>query len=688
MSSVLSSPPTVKKIPHLVQKHGQSWDDPYFWLRERENPAVLAHLEAENRYTENFMADTKPLQEKLYQEILGRIKEADLSVPVKIGSFFYYTRTEKGKQYAIFCRKKDSLQAPEEIYLDQNQLAAGHSFFRVGVCRISPDHQMLAYSTDTNGSEMYTVYVKNLQSGELLPDQIPNTYANLEWAADNKTFFYTILDEAKRPYKLMRHKLGNPSQEDVLVHHEKDESFFLSVYKTKDRKFLMLDLSSKITSEIHYLEAALPESPFQLIQIREKKMEYSAEHYQGNFLIVTNDQAVNFRLMQTPVALPGKSNWKEIIPARAEIKLEGISVFEKHWAVFEREEGLTRIRIMNPESHESYQIDFPEPVYNAEPAGNPEFFSNVLRFEYTSMVTPSSVFEFDMNTRKRELKKQQEVLGGYDISQYVSERSWAISQDGTKVPISIVYKKGMQKNKNNFLFLYGYGSYGISIDPGFSSARLSLLDRGFIFAIAHIRGGGDLGRPWYENGKFFKKKNTFQDFIACAEHLIQEGYTVPGKLVIEGGSAGGLLMGAVTNMRPELFRVVIAKVPFVDVVNTMLDDSLPLTVTEYDEWGNPEEPEYFNYMKSYSPYDNVRNQKYPVMLITGGLNDPRVQYWEPAKWALKLREHQKGNQPVLLKMEMGSGHSGPSGRYEYLKEIAFDYAFLFKVLGIPYEIKS
>lgn len=684
MTSSMTSPPKAKKVLQTLEKHGLSWGDPYYWLRDRDNPEVLRHLENENSYTENFMADTKELQEKIYQEILGRIKETDLSVPVKIGPYFYYSRTEKGKQYAIFCRKKESLQADEEIYLDQNKLAEGHSYFRVGISKISPNHQMLAYSTDTNGSEMYTVFVKNLETGELLKDQIPNTYANLEWAADNQTFFYTILDEAKRPYKLMRHHLGTNPSADVLVHHEKDDSFFLSIYKTKDRKYLMLDLSSKITSEIHYLEAARPQDSFRVIQARERKHEYSAEHYEGRFLIVTNDQAVNFRLMETAVASPAKTHWKEIIPSRPEIKLEGMSLFKNHWVLYEREKGLTHIRIMNPQTRESYLVDFPEPVYTAEAAGNPEYDTETLRFEYTSLVTPSSVFDFNMKTKQRELKKQQEVLGGYDAAQYVSERLWASSHDGVKVPISIVYKKGLQKDGNNPLFLYGYGSYGISIDPGFSSTRLTLLNRGFVFAIAHIRGGGDLGRPWYEDGKFLKKKNTFQDFIAAAEYLIREKYTSPEKLVIEGASAGGLLMGAVTNLRPDLFKAVIAKVPFVDVIHTMLDETLPLTVTEYDEWGNPDDKAFFDYMLSYSPYDNVQKKSYPIMLITGGLNDPRVQYWEPAKWALKLRDHQLGNQPILLKMEMGSGHSGPSGRYEYLKEIAFDDAFLFKVLGISF----
>lgn len=674
------SPPKPKQVSHEIKIHGTSLQDSYYWMKERSNPEVLRYLEEENAYTDMMMADTKPLQNKLYDEILSRIKETDLSVPVKIGNYFYYTRTEKGKQYAIHCRKKETLKASEEIFLDQNELAKGLEYFRLGVCKLSPDHAKLAYSVDSNGAEMYTVYVKDLVSGKLLDDKIPNTCPNLEWAADNRTFFYTVLDEAKRPYKLFRHELG--VSQDTLVHHEKDEGFFLSIYKTKDRKYLMLDLSSKITSEVHYLEASHPTGAFRVLQPRQPRMEYSAEHFDGLFLIVTNDGARNFKLVEAPVAAPAKNSWKEIIPARPDVKIEGLSIFENHWVIYEREKGLTHIRIMNPKTRESYMIDFPEPVYTADAGSNPDYHSKILRFEYASLVTPSSVFDFDMDTRKRELKKQQEVLGGYDPSQYQCERIWAPSLDGTPVPISLVYKKGMIRNGANPCFLYGYGSYGISIDPGFSSTRLSLIDRGFVYAIAHIRGGGDLGRPWYEDGKFLTKKNTFFDFVAAAEFLIREKWTCPEKLVIEGGSAGGMLMGAVTNMRPELFYAVIAKVPFVDVVQTMLDETLPLTVTEYDEWGNPQDKVYFDYMLSYSPYDNVQKSRYPHMLITGGLNDPRVQYWEPAKWAARLRDYNTGSRPILLKMEMGSGHSGPSGRYEYIKEIAFDYAFIFKVLGI------
>lgn len=682
IKSLKFTPPRPRQIPHEIFAHGLQWNDPYFWLRDRGNPEVLKHLQAENAYTEQMMADTQPFQEKLYKEILSRIKETDLSVPVKIDDYFYYTRTEQGKQYAIHCRKKGGA-GHEEIILDQNVLAEGLEYFRLGVCKVSPDHQKLAYSVDANGSELFTVRVKDLQSGRLLPDTIPATYPNLEWAADNRTFFYTILDPAKRPYQLLRHRLDEPSSQDALVYHEEDEAYFVTLYKTKDRQYLMLDLASKVTTEIRCLESSAPGGNFQVLQPRIRGMEYSAEHYQGKFLIVTNDAgAQNFKLIECPVTSPSKNFWKEIIGARPEVKIEGMSIFQNHWVLYEREQGLTHIRVMNPQNYESFRIDFPEPVYTVEPAGNPDYHSKLLRFEYASLITPPSVFDFDMETKTRELKKQQEVLGGYDSSQYVSERLWARSHDGVQVPVSIVYKRGISRNGQNPLFLYGYGSYGISIDPGFSSIRLSLLNRGFVYAIAHIRGGGDLGRPWYDDGKILKKKNTFYDFIAAAEHLIQQKYTSGQKLVIEGGSAGGLLMGAVTNMRPELFSVVIAKVPFVDVIHTMMDPSLPLTVTEYDEWGNPADKKIFDLMRSYSPYDNVAMRPYPWMLITGGLNDPRVQYWEPVKWAARLRDCNTGQNPMLLKMEMGAGHGGPSGRYEAIREIAFDYAFIFKALGI------
>lgn len=674
--------PSPKKIVRESSFHGVKIQDPYFWMNERENPEVLAHLKAENDFTDLFMKNTGPLQEKLYQEILGRIKETDLSVPVRYADYYYYSRTEQGKQYGIQCRKKGTLEAPEEILLDGNVLAEGHAYFRLGVMKISPDQQLLAYSIDTDGSETYTLHIKDLKTGALLTDTIPNTASSFEWAADNKFFFYTTLDEAKRPYKLFRHKVGTSPSEDALIFHEADEAYFLGLYKTKDRKFLVLHLASKTTAECRFLEASSPEGVFKTVHSREKDMEYSVEHHEGRFFIVHNSGAVNFKLSQAPVSDFSKNNWKDFLPYRPEVKLEGIDVFKDYLVIYLRDRGLEKIQIMHLPDAQSHFIEFPEPAYSAWGSANRDYNSRILRFEYSSLVTPHAVYDYDMNTRARELKKQQEIPSGYDASKYVSERIPAKSHDGTEVPISLVYRKGAKRDGSNPLFLYGYGSYGISMDPTFSVSRLSLLDRGFIFAIAHIRGGGDLGRPWYEDGKFLKKKNTFADFIAAAEHLIKEKYTSAGQIAICGGSAGGLLMGAVTNARPDLFKAVLAMVPFVDVLNTMLDPSLPLTVTEYDEWGNPGEKEYFDYIASYSPYDNVSPRQYPSMLITGGLNDPRVSYWEPAKWTAKLRENNLAKTPILLKMEMGSGHGGPSGRYDSIKEIAFEYAFILKIFGI------
>jgi len=675
-------PPIAEIIPKIDTLHGEKRIDNYFWLRERENPEVIKYIKAENKYTEAMTKHTEKFQERLYKELLSRIKETDLSVPEKIDDYYYYSRTEEGKQYRIHCRKKRSMDAEEEILLDENALAEGHEYFQIGVYEVSPDHQLLAYSTDTAGSETYTLYVKDLSTGDLLKDEIANTYYSVEWANDNKTIFYSVLDDAKRPYKLYRHKLGTDPSEDVLIYHEKDEAFFLSLYKTKSKSYLILKLGSNTTSEVHYLKADSPEGSFQVIHPRQHKMEYKVDHHGDRFFIVTNDDAKNFKLMETPVETPSKDNWKEVIPHRDSVKIDGVEAFKDHLVVYEREDGLKKIRVADMATDQLHYVDFPEPVYTFRPGWNPDFNTSLLRFHYASLVTPSSVFDYDMNTRSRELKKQEEVLGGYDPSLYQSARVFAEAPDGTRIPISLVYRKGLAKDGENPLFLYGYGSYGSSSDPGFSSNRLSLLDRGFIFAIAHIRGGEEMGRYWYEQGKLLNKKNTFTDFIACAEHLIAEKYTSSDKLAIYGGSAGGLLMGAVTNMRPDLFKVVIAKVPFVDVINTMLDSSIPLTAIEHEEWGNPGEKEFYDYMKSYSPYDNVEPKDYPNILATAGLNDPRVQYWEPAKWTAKLRTMKTDNNLLLLKTNMGAGHGGASGRYDYLKEIAFEYALIFDILGI------
>ena len=677
-----TSPPIAKTKPKVDTVHGEERVDNYFWLREKSNPQVIEYLEAENRYTEAMMQHTEDFQEQLYQELLGRIKETDLSVPEKMGDYYYYTRTEEGKQYPIYCRKKGRLEAEEEVLLDQNALAERHEYLEIGVYKISPNHQLLAYSTDTTGGESYTLHIKDLNTGQLLSDQIPNTYYSVEWANDNQTLFYTTLDAAKRPYKLYRHQLGSDSAADALIYHETDESFFLDVSKTRSKAYLLMELENINTSEIHYLEAAQPTGDFKVISPRQSELEYSVEHHGDQFFIVTNADAMNFKLMRASVDNPARENWEEVIPHRETVKLDGISAFQDHLVISEREDGLQKIRVRNFTTGKEHTVDFPEPVYTIRQGRNPEFDTDALRFHYGSLVTPMSVFDYEMDARTRELKKQDEVLGGYDPSLYESERIFAKAADGTAIPISVVYKKGLVKDSKSPLLLYGYGSYGINSDPYFSSNRLSLLDRGFRYAIAHIRGGEEMGRMWYENGKLLHKRNTFTDFIACAEHLIAEKYTASDKLVIQGGSAGGLLMGTVTNMRPELFEIVIAKVPFVDVVNTMLDASIPLTVIEYDEWGNPNEKAFYDYIKSYSPYDNVEAKEYPHILVTAGLNDPRVHYWEPAKWTAKLRALKMGNNRLLLKTEMGAGHAGPSGRYDYLKEIAFEYAFIFDLLGI------
>jgi len=690
-------PPVAKAEPHQYSIHGETRVDNYHWLRQRGNPEVIEYLETENAYTEAVMAHTKPLQETLYQEMLGRIKETDVDVPVRMDDFYYYSRTEEGKQYRIHCRKKGSLEAAEQIILDQNVLAKGTEYFRLGVFEISPDHRLLAYSSDTDGSETYTLRVKNLETGELLGDEIPNTYYSVEWANDNRTLFYNVLDQAKRPYKLFRHVLGSDPAQDDLVLHEADDAFFLGLSKTRSKKYLLAGLKSNTTTEIHYLDADQPDGAFAVMVPRTQDMEYYAAHHGEQFLIRTNLEAKNFRVMTAPVSDPALGNWREMIPHRDDVLLEALSAFEDHLVVYERENGLERIRVSSADNwatdnwatdnsaadnSDVHHIEFDEPVYSLGGSSNPEFKTQQLRFVYNSLTTPLSVFDYDMSTRTRELKKQYEVLGGYDPSEYKSERVFAVAPDGVKVAISLVYKKGLVKDGGNPLFLYGYGSYGYSIDPNFSSSRLSLLDRGFVFAIAHIRGGEEMGRQWYDDGKLLHKRNTFSDFSASAEHLIAEKYTDPRKLVTQGGSAGGLLMGAVLNMRPDLFHAAIAAVPFVDVVNTMLDASIPLTVTEYEEWGNPNEPEFYNYIKSYSPYDNVEAKAYPHVLVTAGLNDPRVQYWEPAKWTAKLRAHKTDTNRLLLKTEMGAGHGGPSGRYEKLREKAFEYAFLFDVLGI------
>lgn len=666
------SPPIAKTVVN-------EQNDPYSWLRDRKNPDTIAYLEAENAYTAARMKHTEALQAKLYEEILGRIQQTDQSVPTKREDYFYYTRTEKGKQYAIYCRKhgEDGL---EEVLLDGNQMAQGRNYFRVGNFVPSPDHKLLAYSVDFEGDEAYTIQVKDLVTGGLLADAIPNTYYTLEWTNDNTTFFYTVLDDAKRPYKVFRHRLG--TAEDALVYHETDERFTVEIEKTRSRAYILIDIGSSLTSEFRYLDANQPEGEFKVLLPRVQGTEYDVTHHGNSWFIRTNDGARTFRLVEAPLKDPSRANWREAIAARHDATIESVTAFANHLVTQERERGLTKIRIRNFATGEEHFIGFPEPVYTVGLGANAEYDTNRLRFNYTSLVTPASVFDYNMDTRERVLRKQQPVLGGYDPSQYRSERIFATAPDGVKVPISLVYKKGFERNGKAPMLLYGYGAYGISMDPGFNSDRLSLLDRGMVYAIAHIRGGADLGKPWHEEGRLLRKKNSFTDFVACAAHLIARNYTSAGRLAIMGGSAGGLLMGAVTNMRPDLFAAVVAKVPFVDALNTMLDASLPLTVGEYEEWGNPNEKPFYDYIKSYAPYENVAAREYPAMLVTAGLNDPRVSYWEPAKFVAKLRARKKDHRPLLLKTNMGSGHFGSSGRYEYIKETAFDYAFLLSALGL------
>ncbi|QIR41668.1 S9 family peptidase [Tolypothrix sp. PCC 7910] len=678
----ITKPPVADKHPEVLELHGDRRIDNYFWLRDVDNPQVIGYLEAENSYTAAMMQHTESLQTNLYNEMLARIKETDLSVPYRKDDYYYYLRTEEGKDYPIYCRKKGSLSATEEVLLDENELAKGHEFFSLGVFDISPNHQILAYSADTSGSEQYTLFFRDLTTNQLLSETIPDTYFSFAWANDNQTVFYTKIDDANRPYQLFRHSLGTSPDEDILLYEEADELYHLYVDKTRSQAYILMSLRSSITTEVHYLDANHPQGNWQLVHPRTTGMEYDVDHHSDYFYIVTNDAATNFKLVKTLVASPSKANWQIVIPHQEDILLTGISLFANHLVIYERKCGLETARVRNLSTGEESNINFPEPTYEFYEGNNPEFHTTILRFHYTSFITPQSVFDYNMETQQRELKKETEVLGGYDRTQYQSEWLMATAEDGTKIPISIVYKQGIKKDSQNPLLLTGYGAYGSSYPATFSSNRLTLLDRGVVFAIAHIRGGEEMGRKWYEDGKFLQKKNTFTDFIACAEYLINQKWTASDRLVITGGSAGGLLMGAVTNLRPELFKAVVAHVPFVDVVSTILDTSLPLSAMEWEEWGNPNDPVYYDYMKSYSPYDNVEAKDYPDMLITAGLNDSRVKYWEPAKWTAKLRELKTDNNILLLKTNMGAGHSGASGRYESLRELAFEYAFILDRLGL------
>ena len=660
--------------------------DDYAWLREKENPEVTAYLEAENAYAEAVMAPLAGLRDELYREMLSHIKQTDISVPYRDGSWWYYSRTEEGLQYPVYCRKADVPDATEEVILDGNALAEGHAFMAIGDTNVTDDGRWLAYSVDHTGFRQYTLHIKDLTSGEVLEGTVERV-GSIVWAADNKTLLYTVEDEEqKRQYQLWRHELGTAHSADVLVFEEPDERFNLGAGRTRDGKFLIMEAGSHTTSESRFLAADTPAGEWTLMAEREDEHEYSIDHRKGLWFIRTNDQGRNFRLVTAPVATPGRAFWTELLAHRTGVMLEEIDLFDRFFVACEREDGLPRLRLWhfteNDRAIQSNEIRFPEPVYSAFPHINREFDATRFRYAYQSLVTPSSVYEYDLATSNSTLLKQVEVPGGFDRELYASERVFATAADGARVPISLVYRKDKRVARGNPLYVYGYGSYGYSLPIGFNANRLSLLDRGVVMSYAHIRGGGDLGKPWHDAGKMLVKRNTFSDFVAAAEYLTASGYGDPSRVAIEGGSAGGLLMGAVTNLKPEIFRAVVSHVPFVDVMNTMLDASLPLTVPEYEEWGNPNEAEYFHYMLSYSPYENLKPGSYPAMLVKTSLHDSQVMYWEPAKYVAKLRTLKTDAHPLLLVTNMQAGHGGASGRYDYLKEIAFDYAFLIRELGL------
>jgi oligopeptidase B len=675
------NPPSAPERSHEITELGHRRNDPFFWLRKRDDPAVLKYLDAENAYTDRVMRPTVQLQDELYKEMRGRIKEEDMSVPVKIDDYYYYSRTETGKQYQIHCRKKGSLAAKEEILLDENALAKDQKFFSLGTLEVSPDHKLLAYSTNTSGNETFTLRIKSLETGTLLPDEIKNCSGSFVWANDNKTFIYDQLDETHRPYKALKHVLGTSVSQDSTLYEEKDQRFFLGISKSRDKKFIFIEVESELSSETRFLDANHPEEP-KLIRAREKNVLYYVTSHGDQFFIVTNDNAKNFKVVTAPVNSPGKENWKDFIPYDPQVKIDSADSFKNYLAISERKNGLPGVLVYDLTSGRSHDIRFDEPAYDVSLESNPVFDTDTVRISYSAFVTPDSVIDYNMASRERYLRKETPVLGGYNKNNYQLERVFAKAADGVEVPISLVYRKGFKKDGSAPLLLDGYGAYGISEEDDFDSDVVSLLDRGFVFAIAHVRGGGELGRTWYEDGKLLHKKNTFSDFIACAQYLVDQGYASSKKVAITGGSAGGLLMGAVMNMRPDLFTTVIANVPFVDILNTMSDPSLPLTVTEYEEWGNPQDPKYFDYIASYSPYDNVTDKAYPNLLVTAGLNDTRVSYWEPAKWVAEQRTLKDQDRVLLLKTYMEAGHQGRSGRFEHLKETALEYTFAITTMHV------
>lgn len=679
-------PPMTEKKPKITKIHGETLVDDYFWLREKTNPAVMAHLQAENAYAEGLMQPTVQLQEKLYNEMLSHIKQTDTNVPYRWGNYFYYTRTEEGKQYPIYCRKRGTLDAAEEIVLDQNELAKGQKFMSVGAFVPSDDGNLLAYSTDNTGYRQYTLRIKDLRTGQLFSESIERVN-NVAWATDNKTLFFVTEDPVtKRSDKFFRHVLG--SDKNDLIYEEKDEMFDIFSYRSRDKAIIFLEAVSKTSTDVRFIAANNPTGELKVVLARQPEHEYDVDHRNNLFYIRTNKGAKNFRIVTAPVDDPSEKNWKEFVEHRPAVKLDTIGLFVDHAVLAEWENGLQHLEILDFKTNKRHRIKFPEPVYSAGFGSNREFNTTVFRYNYNSMVTPNSVFDYDMNSGKTTLMKQTEVPGGFDRANYQSERVFATASDGTKIPMSMVYRKGTKLDGSAPLLLYGYGSYGAAIPPTFSSNRLSLLDRGAIFVIAHIRGGGELGEEWRQAGRMMNKINTFTDFIACAEHLVKAKYTSSDRLVIQGGSAGGLLMGVVSNMRPDLFKAVVSQVPFVDVLNTMLDASIPLTTSEYIEWGNPNEKPAFEYMKRYSPYDNVGKRNYPAMLVKVSVNDSQVPYWEGAKLVAKLRDLKTDKNPLLLKVNFGAGHGGASGRYDALRETAFDYAFMLWQMGLTEQVSS
>ncbi len=677
--STAIQPPIAKIIPFELEKHGNVRIDNYYWLNDRENPEVIDYLHKENEYYQKSTAHTQPFQKELFEEMKARIKEDDESVPYFYNGYFYITRFEIGKDYPIHSRKKGSLEAAEEILFDCNEMAKDFSYFNLNGISISEDNKWVSFGIDTVSRRQYTIHIKNLETNEILPLKIENTTGGATWANDNQTIFYSRKDEVTlRPDRIFKHKLGSDPAEDVVVYFEKDDTFNVSVYKSKSKKYLIITSESTLTSEYQILLAATPDEAFKVFQKRTRELEYSISHYEDSFYIVTNkDDATNFKLMKTPEDRTSKEHWVDLIPHREEVLFEGIDIFKDYLVVSERSNGLNKIKIIPWDGSEAYYLPFDIETYTAETTTNIDFDTEILRYVYQSMATPSSMIDFNMRTKEKVVLKEQQVLGGtFDKNNYIEERIWATAADGTKVPLSMVYRKEIKPNGKNPFLLYAYGSYGMNIDPYFSTTRLSLLDRGFIYAIAHVRGGEDLGRQWYEDGKLLKKKNTFTDFIDCSKYVIAQNYTSAEHLYAEGGSAGGLLMGAIANMAPEIYNGIIAQVPFVDVVTTMLDETIPLTTGEYDEWGNPNVKKYYDYMLSYSPYDNVEKKEYPHLYISTGLHDSQVQYWEPAKWVAKLRVYKTDTKQLYFDVNMDAGHGGASGRFEALKELAKEFSFL------------